>query len=146
MFRQDIEMNLSERPNAVTLPLLGKAEINDPSWKKLLSDALRKLDIVADDCTGKITIGVQKGGIVFVRKSETLKLYHGNLSFSMKNPLNSYGYFSNGLKLPLNCRRRNDILPYLLKCACSKQGCHESYDLNGVRTVRFGSREVFLWS
>jgi len=66
-------MKFSERPNAATLPLPGKAGINNPNWKKLLSEALRKLEIIPDDWTGEITIGIQNGGIVFVRKSETLK-------------------------------------------------------------------------
>ncbi len=66
-------MNSSEREIAVTLPLLGKAGINNLNWKKLLSEALRKLEIIPNDWTGEITIGVQNGGIVFVRKSETLK-------------------------------------------------------------------------
>lgn len=139
-------MNFSERPNAVTLPLPGKAGINNPNWKRLFSEAFRKLDIIPDDWTGEITIRIQIGGIVFVRKSETLKLYHGNLSFSIENPLNWYGYFSNGLKLPLNSETRKDILPYLLKCVCSKLDCYESNDLNGVRAVRSESGKVFLWS
>jgi hypothetical protein len=66
-------MNLSEKPTAVTLPLRGKAGINNPNWKRLLSEALRKLEIIPDDWTGEITIGMQNGGIIFVRKSETLK-------------------------------------------------------------------------
>jgi len=43
------------------------------NWKKLLSEALKKLEIIPDDWTGEIIIGLQNGGIVFVRKSETLK-------------------------------------------------------------------------
>jgi len=67
-------MNSSERPIAVASPLLGKAGINNLlNWKKLLSEALRKQEIIPDGWTGEITIGVQNGGIVFVRKSETLK-------------------------------------------------------------------------
>jgi len=73
LFRQDIKMNSSERPVAVALPLPGKTEINNLNWKKLLSEALRKLEIIPDDWTGEIIIGLQNGGIVFVRKSETLK-------------------------------------------------------------------------
>jgi len=65
-------MNNSERPIVVTLPQR-KAGLNSPNWKKLLSGALRKLEIIPDDWTGEITIGIQNGGIVFVRKSETLK-------------------------------------------------------------------------
>jgi hypothetical protein len=43
------------------------------NWKKLLSEALKKLEIIPDDWTGEITVGLQNGGVVFVRKSETLK-------------------------------------------------------------------------
>jgi len=66
-------MNYSERPIPETLPLTGKAGINKQNWKKLLSETLRKLEIIPDDWTGEISIGLQNGGIVFVRKSETLK-------------------------------------------------------------------------
>ncbi|HBH62717.1 MAG TPA: hypothetical protein DDX85_13470 [Nitrospiraceae bacterium] len=66
-------MNYSERPVPVTLPLTGKAGINKQNWKRLLSETLRKLEVISDDWTGEISIGVQNGGIVFVRKSETLK-------------------------------------------------------------------------
>ncbi|MBI5664076.1 MAG: hypothetical protein HZC49_03140 [Nitrospirae bacterium] len=64
-------MNSSERPLAVTLPLPDRT--NNLRWKKLLAEALRKIEIVQDDWTGEITIGMQNGGIIFVRKSETLK-------------------------------------------------------------------------
>jgi hypothetical protein len=66
-------MNNSERPLAVTLPLPRKTGTNNLNWKKSLSEALRKLEITPDDWTGEITIGVQNGGIIFVRKSETMK-------------------------------------------------------------------------
>ena len=65
-------MNNSERQIVVTLPPR-KAGANNLNWKKLLSEALRKLDIIPDGWTGEITIGLQNGGIIFVRKSETLK-------------------------------------------------------------------------
>jgi hypothetical protein len=66
-------MNSSERPTAVMLPLQRKAGVNNLNWKKSLSEALRKLEIIPDGWTGEITIGMQNGGIIFVRKSETLK-------------------------------------------------------------------------
>lgn len=72
-FRQNVKMNNPEKPIAETLPFTRKEGSNNPKWKKALSEALRKLEITPDDWTGEITIGIQNGGIVFVRKSETLK-------------------------------------------------------------------------
>jgi len=46
-------MNNSERPIAITL-LQRKAGLNSPNWKKLLSEALRKLEIIPGDWTGEI--------------------------------------------------------------------------------------------
>lgn len=41
--------------------------------KKLLAEILVKLGLIPADFTGELTIGLNSGGVSFVRKSETLK-------------------------------------------------------------------------
>jgi hypothetical protein len=58
-------MEIREMSNKITKP-----ELN---WKKVLSETLKKLKIIDERWTGEITIGINEGGIRFIRRSETLK-------------------------------------------------------------------------
>jgi hypothetical protein len=42
-------------------------------WKRILVEVLKKLELIDERWTGEITIGINEGGVRFIRKSETLK-------------------------------------------------------------------------
>ena len=41
--------------------------------KKFIAEALKRSGLIPENWTGEITIGVNNGGVVFIRKSETVK-------------------------------------------------------------------------
>ena len=51
----------------------GAIRVANPIWKKKVSDALKDLNIIDEDFTGKIIISFKEGGISYIEKTETLK-------------------------------------------------------------------------
>jgi hypothetical protein len=47
--------------------------VADINWKKVLSEALKKLGIIGEDFTGKIIIDCNQGGIRSLNRSEEVK-------------------------------------------------------------------------
>lgn len=46
----------------------------DPKeMKRMIADILRQMELIKDNYTGEITIGINDGGVTYIRKSETLK-------------------------------------------------------------------------
>ena len=45
----------------------------DPMWKKLLAKVLKACRIIDNDSTGEITLGINKGSVVWRRDSSTHK-------------------------------------------------------------------------
>ena len=43
------------------------------SWKKILAEMLKKIGLIREDFTGKVTINLNQGGVVDVEKAERLK-------------------------------------------------------------------------
>lgn len=41
--------------------------------KQVLADMLRQVRLIDETYTGEVTIGLNNGGVMFIRKSETLK-------------------------------------------------------------------------
>jgi len=41
--------------------------------KKVLAETLKRIKLVNDTYTGEVTLGINDGGITYIRKSETLK-------------------------------------------------------------------------
>ena len=42
-------------------------------WKKILAEMLKKIGLIKEDFTGKVTINLNQGGVVDVEKAERLK-------------------------------------------------------------------------
>lgn len=41
--------------------------------KKALADSLKRIGLIDESYTGEVTVGITNGGVMFIRKSETLK-------------------------------------------------------------------------
>jgi len=41
--------------------------------KKAIADAFKRTGLIREGYTGEVTVGLTNGGIMFIRKSETLK-------------------------------------------------------------------------
>lgn len=49
----------------------GVADIKET--KKIIAETLRQAGLIDETYTGEVTIGLNNGGVMFIRKSETLK-------------------------------------------------------------------------
>lgn len=54
-----------------TVSKKGVADIKET--KRTIADAFRQAGIIDETYTGEVTVGINDGGITFIRKSETLK-------------------------------------------------------------------------
>jgi hypothetical protein len=41
--------------------------------KRIIADAFRQIGLIDETYTGEVTVGFTSGGVIFIRKSETLK-------------------------------------------------------------------------
>jgi len=41
--------------------------------KKIIADMLKRIELVGEHYTGEVTLGINDGGVTYIRKSETLK-------------------------------------------------------------------------
>lgn len=41
--------------------------------KRIIADTFKKVGLIDETYTGEVTVGINDGGIMFIRKSETLK-------------------------------------------------------------------------
>jgi hypothetical protein len=51
----------------------GGGNMEPKEMKKIIADILRQIKLIKDNYTGEITIGINDGGVTYIRKSETLK-------------------------------------------------------------------------
>lgn len=53
--------------------VVNKNALNVKETKKIITDTFRQLGLIDESYTGEVTIGLNDGGVMFIRKSETLK-------------------------------------------------------------------------
>jgi len=41
--------------------------------KRVIAETLKQVNLIDDTYTGEVTVGLNNGGVMFIRKSETLK-------------------------------------------------------------------------
>ncbi len=52
----------------------GKGSAKDmKETKKIIADTFKQIGLIDETYTGEITIGITNGGVMFIRKSETLR-------------------------------------------------------------------------
>ncbi|HEX9021656.1 MAG TPA: hypothetical protein VF903_10400, partial [Nitrospirota bacterium] len=59
------------REDMSTAAKKGVADIKET--KKIIAETLRQTGIIDEKYTGEVTVGINDGGVMFIRKSETLK-------------------------------------------------------------------------
>lgn len=47
--------------------------INMKETKRVIAETLRQMGLIHETYTGEVTVGFNNGGVLFIRKSETLK-------------------------------------------------------------------------
>ena len=50
-----------------------KSPMDIKGTKKIIADTFREIGLIDGSYTGEVTIGLNDGGVVFIRKSETYK-------------------------------------------------------------------------
>jgi hypothetical protein len=50
-----------------------KKNLDVKKTKKIIADTFKQLGLTDETYTGEVTVGLNNGGVLFIRKSETLK-------------------------------------------------------------------------
>jgi hypothetical protein len=52
---------------------LQKNRVDVKEIKKIIADAFKQAGLIDEIYSGEVTVGINNGGVMFIRKSETLK-------------------------------------------------------------------------